>query len=101
MRYKHAFYIFLAVALLGMFGLQSEFTGFAVQEKYNFTLLDKLEPPCFCPDGLNITEQENAYYSLVESAEQSMERGQISEEFAINIMNNYAAKTCKKCALQG
>ena|GEM_PF-5264384 len=100
MRYKHAFYIFLAIALLGMFGLQTEFTGFAVQE-YNLTLLDKLEPPCFCPDGMNLTEQENAYYSLVESAEQSMTRGQISEDMAIKILNNHAEKTCKKCALQG
>ena len=95
MRYTHVFYIFLAIALLGVFGLQAAPTGFITYE--NLTLIHKLKPPCFCDNKMNISAQQEGYYSLVASAENAVARKDVSEEFAIKLLNRYAEKSCEKC----
>lgn len=99
MKQNHAMLLFAGVVVLGMLGMmtQPRLTGSAVQE-HNLTLLSKIYPPCFCKSQGNITEQQKAFYSIVESAELALQRKEISEQIAIKILNNTAQKTCEKCS---
>ena len=103
MKYTLVF-ILAAVSILGIFAMMQPYsTGHAVEDltDRNFTILDKVQEPCFCAKGENITQQIHeqlvAYLSIVGSAEDGMLRNQISEATAIRVLNNYAEGTCKKC----
>lgn len=89
--------ILAVVAVFGLLGLfaQPKLTGYAVQEEPE--LLLKLKPPCFCEEAGNITKQKHDLYCIVESAQNGILRKQISEDFAIKILNNKIESDCAKC----
>jgi len=96
---NHAMLLFAFVAIVGLVGLfmHPGMTGLAAQE--NMTLLVKISPPCFCESQGNITAQQKAFYSIVESAESAVQRKEISEDFAVKLLNKSAEKTCELCAI--
>ena len=104
MKYTLVF-ILAAVSILGIFAMMQPYsTGHAALEDIegaNYTLLAKVQEPCFCAKGEDVAqqiqEQQIAYLSIVGSAEGGMLRKEISEETAIKVLNNYAEGTCKKC----
>ena len=99
MKPNHAMLLFAFVAIVGLIGLfmHPGLTGLAAQN--NLTLLAKISEPCFCVSLGNVTEQQIAFLSVVESAQCAVDRNQISETFAITILNKNAEQTCEKCLI--
>ena len=97
--FVYALFVISLVALMAV--IQPIPTGFAVKEEPTL-LIEKIMKPCFCAEGENIeqqiAEQQIAYYSIVASAEDGMERNQISEKTAIRVLNNYAEGSCDACS---
>ncbi|MBD3303743.1 hypothetical protein GF343_01235 [Candidatus Woesearchaeota archaeon] len=93
----YALFVISLVALIAV--IQPIPTGLIVQEE--LTLKDKVMTPCYCASGENIeqqiSEQQKAYESILNSAEQAVERGEISERTAARVLNNYAKESCDKC----
>ena len=87
------------VAVFGLVGMFSTtpFTGYAIQEEQELTLLVKIKAPCFCAEAGNITKQQVVFYNIVESAEMGVTRNQISEQFAISLLNKTVENQCSKC----
>jgi len=95
--FVYALFVISLVALIAV--IQPVPTGFAVQEPV--PLIEKVMKPCFCASGEHVerqvAEQQTAYYSIVASAKDGMERNQISERTAIRVLNNYAEGSCDEC----
>ena len=87
------------VAVFGLIGMFSNtpFTGSVVQEEQELTLLVKIQAPCFCAEAGNITDQQVVFYNIVESAEMGVTRNQISEQFAISLLNKTVENQCMNC----